>query len=219
MRGDSPESFSCFACGRKYRWREEIGGKSLRCKCGEKIRVPMVSDDTLTGRPSMEDTLQTPLTETSGGSTAGALGGLNLDENPSGGEEDELDDTVADVELGEHLDQIEAGEERPATSEEDELVDYRRVPQKGIFGKPIGFEIALFGALSLVGIVCAIMAAFLWKYWWQWIAAALLIGPYAWYRLHRAWPRWTQGRSWFETLAETLGEQDEAEAARSSRPR
>jgi len=229
MRGDIPESFSCFACGRKYRWREEIAGKSLRCKCGEKIRVPTSSEDTVTGKPSMEDTVQTPLTETLGGSgTEIGLGGLNqdndvptmtFDADESGDGEGDMEDTVADVELGEHLDQMEAEEERGVTEKSDELVEYRRVPQKGIFGKPIGFEVALFGLLSLVGVVCAIMAAFLWKYWMWWIGLAVLIGPYSWYRLHRAWPRWMQGRSWFEIVGEMLGEHDEAEAARSSRPR
>jgi hypothetical protein len=33
-------SFSCSACGRTFRWKPELAGKAVKCKCGQPIRVP-----------------------------------------------------------------------------------------------------------------------------------------------------------------------------------
>src|SRR5688572_13552381 len=32
--------FSCAACGKQYRWKPELAGKAVKCKCGSAIRVP-----------------------------------------------------------------------------------------------------------------------------------------------------------------------------------
>ena len=32
--------FSCAACGKQYRWKPELAGKSVKCKCGSPIKVP-----------------------------------------------------------------------------------------------------------------------------------------------------------------------------------
>ena len=32
--------FSCSACGKQYRWKPELAGKSVKCKCGSAMRVP-----------------------------------------------------------------------------------------------------------------------------------------------------------------------------------
>jgi hypothetical protein len=32
--------FSCTACGRQYRWKPELAGKSVKCKCGSPVKVP-----------------------------------------------------------------------------------------------------------------------------------------------------------------------------------
>src|SRR4051794_10412694 len=32
--------FSCIACGRQYRWKAELAGKSVKCKCGAAVKVP-----------------------------------------------------------------------------------------------------------------------------------------------------------------------------------
>ena len=32
--------FSCTSCGKQYRWKPELAGKAVKCKCGSPIRVP-----------------------------------------------------------------------------------------------------------------------------------------------------------------------------------
>ena len=32
--------FSCTACGKQYRWKPELAGKTVRCKCGNPVSVP-----------------------------------------------------------------------------------------------------------------------------------------------------------------------------------
>src|SRR5205814_4931348 len=34
------ESFSCPACGKRFRWKPELAGRTVTCGCGEKFRVP-----------------------------------------------------------------------------------------------------------------------------------------------------------------------------------
>lgn len=51
------DAFQCYSCGRQFRWKPEISGKSLRCKCGNKVRCPELHDDTLTAHESLEDTV------------------------------------------------------------------------------------------------------------------------------------------------------------------
>ncbi len=51
------DTFQCYHCGRQFRWRPEISGKSLRCKCGNKVRCPELQDDTVTAHASLEDTV------------------------------------------------------------------------------------------------------------------------------------------------------------------
>lgn len=162
-QGGNPiqDSFQCYSCGRKYRWRQEISGKTMRCKCGSKMRCPELHDETMTAGKS-------------------------------------LDDTVQDVVLDEHLDHLAHHE---TIAEQTDLhTEYRRIYQRGIFGWPIGGEVFLFGVLSVVGVSSVILAFILGKHFWWWIVAAVLIGPYAWWRLYIAWPRWKQGRSWTECL-------------------
>ena len=37
------EPFSCPACGRSFAWREQIAGKTAKCKCGSSVKVPAQS--------------------------------------------------------------------------------------------------------------------------------------------------------------------------------
>jgi hypothetical protein len=37
---ESKEKIVCSSCGVKYRWKAELAGKSVKCKCGQKIKVP-----------------------------------------------------------------------------------------------------------------------------------------------------------------------------------
>ncbi|RMH28641.1 MAG: hypothetical protein D6693_03605 [Planctomycetota bacterium] len=53
----SERSFRCHSCGRWYRWRADIAGRSLRCRCGEKVRCPAALDETATAEASLDDTV------------------------------------------------------------------------------------------------------------------------------------------------------------------
>jgi DNA-directed RNA polymerase subunit RPC12/RpoP len=55
--GDSDDVFECYNCGRSFRWREDISGRTLLCKCGSKVRCPELHDDTMTAQESLEDTV------------------------------------------------------------------------------------------------------------------------------------------------------------------
>jgi DNA-directed RNA polymerase subunit RPC12/RpoP len=35
---ESP-TFSCDECGKTYRWKQELAGRKVRCKCGERLIV------------------------------------------------------------------------------------------------------------------------------------------------------------------------------------
>src|SRR5690348_16638707 len=37
---DEVAGFSCGACGKQYRWKPELAGKKVKCKCGTPISVP-----------------------------------------------------------------------------------------------------------------------------------------------------------------------------------
>ena len=50
---DGPR-FSCAACGKSYRWKAEIAGRSAKCACGAKLVVP-------SNAPSISDTEEVPL--------------------------------------------------------------------------------------------------------------------------------------------------------------
>jgi len=40
-------TFSCAACGRKFKWKLAIAGKRLRCPCGEELNVPIAEEPGL----------------------------------------------------------------------------------------------------------------------------------------------------------------------------
>lgn len=170
MTTQAGESFKCFQCGRRFRWREDIAGRSLRCTCGAKVRCPEAHDDTMTAGQS-------------------------------------LDDTVADVALDEHLDQITTPD--AAATESADEVAFRRIPQRGMFGWPMGREVIFWGAMSVGGLALAILAVILGEHFVPYTIGALLIGPYSWWRLYHAWPRWTQGRPWLDCLGRAMGIEEE----------
>jgi hypothetical protein len=46
-------SFSCGACGRSFAWKNEYAGKTLKCKCGQPIKVPSAPGSAATAsRPA-----------------------------------------------------------------------------------------------------------------------------------------------------------------------
>src|SRR5688500_16493277 len=38
------EHITCAACGAKYKWKPELVGKTVKCKCGEMIAVPVMRE-------------------------------------------------------------------------------------------------------------------------------------------------------------------------------
>ena len=57
-RSTGPEdAFRCYSCGRWFKWKPEISGRTLRCTCGSKVRCPELHDDTITAGESLEDTV------------------------------------------------------------------------------------------------------------------------------------------------------------------
>ncbi|TVQ32490.1 MAG: hypothetical protein EA376_05600 [Phycisphaeraceae bacterium] len=120
-----------------------------------------------------------------------------------------LDDTVADVELDEHLDQIESGDSVEEFIHEETAV--RRIPQKGMFGWPIGREVFFWGVATVIGVALGILALLLHKYFIHYTIAFVIVFPYSAFRLRKAWPRWAQGRSWVECINDTLGVVDDNE--------
>jgi hypothetical protein len=52
-----PESFQCFQCSRRYRWKPELAGQTVRCVCGATVRCPNPADETTTAEESLDDTV------------------------------------------------------------------------------------------------------------------------------------------------------------------
>lgn len=121
-----------------------------------------------------------------------------------------LDDTVADIELEDAMDSIDAAEEVPVGEDADvqELFE-ARWRYRGVFGLSLGGEVLFYGGLSIAGIACAILAAILGRYFWWWIAAAVIVGPVSWILFYRRWRRWSAGRTIMQALEDAFGLRDE----------
>jgi hypothetical protein len=50
--------FSCAACGKQYRWKPEIAGKKVKCKCGNPLSVPATPPTP--GRPAARQAVVQP---------------------------------------------------------------------------------------------------------------------------------------------------------------
>ena len=188
-----PEQFHCPSCGKAFRWASEIAGRSVRCRCGEKFRCP-ASDRSTPGSPE----------------AAAAE-----DSRPhAGADAAALEDTVADVELDEMLDTIDASTTEPGAEsgvDVQELFAARR-RSRGLFGMTLGAEVLFYFGMSLLGLAFAILAVILGKYFWWWIAAAVLVGPISWLRLWKRWQTWAAGRSFMVALADVFDTRDETPA-------
>ncbi|MFG0257561.1 MAG: hypothetical protein ACF8GE_06635 [Phycisphaerales bacterium JB043] len=53
---EGPASFTCFSCGRRFKWRSEDAGRTFRCQCGIKLRCPDPGEDQMASE-SLEDTV------------------------------------------------------------------------------------------------------------------------------------------------------------------
>lgn len=172
------ESFKCIACGREFRWRHEIAGRTLRCRCGVKVRCPAVEDETVTAAESLED-------------------------------------TVADVELDEALDDVDTGDAdggAPGSFFGDEPGGVAIKRPRGVFGLTLGGEVILYAVGSLAGGACAILSVVtvVWRhyeYFWPYIVGAVLLGPLCWVRFYKRWGAWAGGRTWLECLSDVLGDE------------
>ncbi|HWB52618.1 MAG TPA: hypothetical protein VG722_00430, partial [Tepidisphaeraceae bacterium] len=40
MSGVADAMFACIGCGRSYRWKEELAGRRVKCKCGQLMECP-----------------------------------------------------------------------------------------------------------------------------------------------------------------------------------
>lgn len=174
---EASDSFQCYHCNRTFKWKPEISGRTLRCKCGSKVRCPELRDETSTAHESLED-------------------------------------TVADVDLSQVLDSVEASAESGAHDETDvqEVFEAFR-NYRGVFGLPLGGEVLLYFVLSIMGVGCAILAVLLGNHFWWWIAAAVVVGPISWWRFWKRWKRWSAGRGVMDALADSFGLRDEDGAA------
>lgn len=50
------QTFECYSCSRRYRWRDDLPGRTIRCSCGVKFRCPDRSDH-LVAEESLDDTV------------------------------------------------------------------------------------------------------------------------------------------------------------------
>lgn len=53
----APEFFRCSQCHKRFRWKPEAAGRTIRCKCGVKVRCPAFEDGTMTAGESLDDTV------------------------------------------------------------------------------------------------------------------------------------------------------------------
>lgn len=45
MANDAEGSIACTVCDRKYRWKPQLAGRKMKCKCGQVIVMPIQPDD------------------------------------------------------------------------------------------------------------------------------------------------------------------------------
>lgn len=57
MTQTPPEFFRCSQCQRRFRWKPEASGRTIRCVCGVKVRCPEFDDATMTAGESLDDTV------------------------------------------------------------------------------------------------------------------------------------------------------------------
>jgi hypothetical protein len=173
----SGELFRCYVCQRAFRWRAEISGRTLECKCGAKVRCPELHDGTSTAHEA-------------------------------------IDDTATDVVLDEVFDDFTPGR---AADEDNPVVRLSYARYRGIFGMRLGGEVIFYAVLSAVGLaftaLCIVTAVWEnYRNFWPYMAGALVVGPYSWWRLRDRWRRFSRGKSVWRTLGDCFGE-DEGDGA------
>jgi hypothetical protein len=49
-------TFSCSACGKNYKWKQELAGRKVKCKCGQVVQIP-TSDPAAKAAPQEDSSL------------------------------------------------------------------------------------------------------------------------------------------------------------------
>lgn len=57
MPASRDKTFRCYSCSRRFHWRDDLPGRTIRCTCGVKFRCPDLSDDHLVAEESLDDTV------------------------------------------------------------------------------------------------------------------------------------------------------------------
>ena len=57
MASASDLTFTCYSCSREFHWRDDLPGRTIRCKCGVKFKCPDLAAESLVADESMEDTV------------------------------------------------------------------------------------------------------------------------------------------------------------------
>ncbi len=50
-------TFRCYSCSRRFQWRDDLGGRTIRCSCGVKFRCPDLAAENRIAKESLEDTV------------------------------------------------------------------------------------------------------------------------------------------------------------------
>lgn len=50
-------TFRCYSCSRRFHWRDDLAGRTIRCSCGVKFRCPDLTGESKIAEESLEDTV------------------------------------------------------------------------------------------------------------------------------------------------------------------
>lgn len=50
-------TFRCYSCSRRFHWRDDLAGRTIRCACGVKFRCPDLTAQSKVAEESLEDTV------------------------------------------------------------------------------------------------------------------------------------------------------------------
>lgn len=50
-------TFHCYSCSKRFHWRDDLAGRTIRCSCGVKFRCPDLTAESRVAKESLEDTV------------------------------------------------------------------------------------------------------------------------------------------------------------------
>ncbi|MHC4975281.1 MAG: hypothetical protein ACYTF7_01595 [Planctomycetota bacterium] len=163
---EGPESFTCFSCGRTYKWRSQDAGRTFRCQCGIKLRCP---------DPSQDQDVEESLDDT--------VADVRLEEVF-----DEIETSVPEPPGGE-------GEETPEESPEYQEVLVPRRVSAGVFGLGPAGETLFWGVVMLVCLSSFVLFMYVPREVYLVIGVITFWGIWKFYRSWKNWSRgrhWTE---------------------------